>query len=420
MGERRKVFLSAISGNILEYYDFTVYAVFSVVIGREFFSAESEAVQILSSLAVFAAGFITRPIGGMLFGYIGDRYGRRIALIYSMLGMTIPTFAIGLIPNYTEIGVCAPLILVFMRLLQGLCISGEGAGAAIFVLEHRGNMRPGLITGIVQSSNIGGTLLASCVGIIIEKYFSHIEDAWRGAFILGGILGLAGLYLRLRVAETPIFKELLASKHNLKDPFIHVVRTAWRCMFITFCLGGMTSSIVYLVKTYIHVFFSNAMYLEKTTSLLYLSYTSLVLMMTIPCFGALADRFGKFRIMFLSASAIPICALPILMLMSSVVQWHQVLSLTLLGILAGSVSGVAYIFIISLFTAEQRFTGVAFSYNLGIAVFGGTSGMISKWLVETTSLSCSPAFYIMATSLMFVATMIFMRQDIDAAMARAL
>jgi MHS family proline/betaine transporter-like MFS transporter len=419
MHQRKKVFFSAILGNILEYYDFTVYAVFSVVIGRIFFSGESELVQVLSSLGVFAAGFVTRPIGGILFGYIGDRYGRRIALICSMLGMTVPTFAIGLIPSYAEIGFYAPLLLVIMRLLQGLCVSGEGAGAAIFVLEHYGNLRPGFITGVVQGSNIAGTLLASFIGIIIESYFNHIEDAWRGAFLLGGTLGIVGFYLRLRVAETPIFQQLIQTKHTLKAPFTHVVKTSWKCMFITFCLGGMTSSVVYLVKTYIHVFFSNVMHLEPTISLIYLSYTSMVLMITMPCFGALADRFGKVRVMFISSSAIPILAMPILILMSSTIAWHQICALTLLGVLAGSASGVAYIFIISLFTPEQRFTGVAFSYNLGIAVFGGTSGMISRWLVETTSLSYAPAFYIITTALMFLVVMISMRKVIDTAIREA-
>src|SRR5690242_17310489 len=140
MNKPRSVFFSAISGNILEYYDFTVYSVFSSVIGRTFFPTASEFAQIVMALGIFAVGFVTRPIGGIVFGYIGDRYGRRIALIISMLGMTIPTFTIGLIPTYEQIGIYAPVTLVVMRLIQGLCISGEGAGAAIFILEHHQNL----------------------------------------------------------------------------------------------------------------------------------------------------------------------------------------------------------------------------------------------------------------------------------------
>lgn len=410
MNQRKQVFFSAILGNVLEYYDFTVYTVFSIVIGKTFFGAESEIVQILSSLAVFAVGFLTRPIGGILFGYIGDRYGRRIALIYSMLGMTIPTFAMGLIPGYNDIGFYAPLLLVIMRLFQGLCISGEGTGAAIFVLEHYGNLRPGLITGIIQGSNIAGTLIASLVGIVIERYFSHVNEAWRAAFILGGIMGVVGFYLRLKVTETPIFQSLVDTHHTLKSPFTHVIKVAWRFMLMTFCVGGMASSVVYLVKTYVNVFFSNVMHFDQTTSLAYLSYASFVLMLTMPFFGFLADTFGRMKVIVTGAISLQFLAIPIMILMSYNFFWCHILSLTLLSIMAASVSGVAYIFVISLFTPEERFTGVAFSYNLGTAVFGGTSAIISRWLVEQTGLFYAPAFYIMGTSMLFLCVLYCMRK----------
>jgi len=192
MNKRRSIFLSAISGNVLEYYDFTVYAVFSLAIGQAFFPSGSQVIQTLSSLSVFAVGFIMRPIGGIIFGFIADKYGRRVSLIISMLGMTMTTFTIGLIPGYSDIGYGAPILLVMMRLIQGLCISGEGAGAAIFILEHYQNLRPGFTAGIVHASNIAGTLLASFVGIILEQLFPELEFAWRFAFILGGIMGIIG------------------------------------------------------------------------------------------------------------------------------------------------------------------------------------------------------------------------------------
>ena len=190
MNKRKSIFLSAISGNILEYYDFTVYAVFSLSIGQAFFPSDSQLSQTLSSLSVFAVGFLMRPIGGIVFGYIADKYGRRVSLIISMLGMTTTTFIIGFIPTYSEIGYSAPILLVIMRLIQGLCISGEGAGAAIFILEHYQNLRPGFTAGIVHASNIAGTLLASVVGIILEQLLPGLDFAWRFAFILGGIFAL--------------------------------------------------------------------------------------------------------------------------------------------------------------------------------------------------------------------------------------
>lgn len=402
MNERKAVFFSAIAGNLMEYYDFTVYVVFSVIIGQTFFASQTEFVQILASLGVFATGFITRPLGGILFGYIGDKYGRRISLILSMLGMTIPTFAIGLIPGYNEIGYFAPILLVIARLLQGLCISGEGAGAAIFVLEHYGNLRPGLVTGVVHGSNIGGTLIAITVGLIINKYFPEIDYAWRIAFLLGGFMGIIGMYLRLRVTETPIFQELLKKKRVLKAPFSHVVATAWRPMLLTFCTGGVASSVVYLTKTYVLIFYSNVMLYDHATSLTYSLYANFMLMLFMALFGGLTDIFGKLKIMALACISVPLLAVPTFMLMGSPLVWQQMAALTVLAMMGGAISGTAYTFVISLFTPEQRFTGVAFSYNLGITVFGSTSPLISRWAVEATQLHYAPAFYIIATSLAFL------------------
>ncbi|MDF2964829.1 MAG: proP7 [Rickettsiaceae bacterium] len=403
MQQRNKVLFSAISGNILEYYDFTVYSIFSIIIGKTFFPETSEYLQNLLSLAVFAIGFITRPIGGIIFGYIGDHFGRRIALICSMLGMTIPTFAIGLIPSFNDIGYLAPILLIIMRLFQGLCISGEGAGAAIFVLEHLHNFRPGLITGFVHGSNIAGTLMASFIGLLVENYLSkYYEDAWRFAFLLGGFLGLIGFYLRLWVNETPIFEKMASSKKVLRAPFRSVLQTAYPLLLLTFVVGGAASSIVYIVKTYINNFYNAVMHLDNTASLLYLSFTSIVMMIAMPISGALSDRFGKVRVIFTSGILIFCLALPVLYIMSSPNQALQIMALAALGTLAGLISGTAYIFVISLFTPEQRYTGVGFSYNLGVAVFGGTSPMIARWLVEKTHLLYSPAFYLIFTSLMLL------------------
>ena len=376
--KQNKVLLSAISGNILEYYDFTVYTVFIEIIGQVFFPHASKLSQVLSALAIFAVGFITRPVGGILFGYIADTFGRRISLILSMLGMTIPTIGIGLIPGYYEIGYLAPALLVFFRLVQGLCISGEGAGTAIFVLEHQHNLRPGLVTGTVHASNIVGTILDSFVGLIISHYYQDSQYHWRFAFILGGFFGLYALYLRLKVSETPVFKMVLEKKAMLKSPFRSVVKNSWRSMLITFFCGALTSSIVYLVKTYVKVFYHSIMMLDNRISLFYLSYSCFILMISMPIFGYISDIFGRTRTIICSTISIFFCIIPVLMLMSGTTTAEHLIALTLLGALAGSISGVSYLFIISLFKPEERFSGVAFSYNAGIAVFGGTSASISR------------------------------------------
>jgi MFS transporter, MHS family, proline/betaine transporter len=406
--QRRFVFVSAISGNILEYYDFTVYSIFSVVLGKVFFPEASEFVQILSSLAVFAVGFVTRPIGGILFGYIGDTYGRRISLICSMFGMTCTTFAMGFLPGFNSIGITAPILLVVLRLIQGLCISGEGAGAAIFVLEHFGKLRPGLITGLVNGSNITGTLLASLVGILIHLY-CDCTDSWRYAFILGGIMGIFGGYLRLKTSETPIFKILAKKKKTLRSPFLAVLKDSWHFMILTACVGGFASSVVYIVKTYVNVFYLDIMHLESSVSLLYVSYASFVLMICMPIAGAISDYLGRSRTLKIAAIMVFVFTAPIMNFMGSENITYQILAITGLGVLGGAMSGGAYIFVISLFEPRERFSGVSFSYNLGVAIFGGTAPMISRWLVQK---GYSPALYLMFVSLVFLAAMQIMSKSI--------
>lgn len=411
MSQSRKVFFSAISGNILEYYDFTVYVVFSIIIGKTFFPDQSDVGQILSSLAVFAVGFITRPIGGIIFGYIGDIYGRRIALICSMVGMTFSTFSMGLIPGYSEIGIYAPILLVLMRLIQGLCISGEGTGAAIFILEHYGNLRAGFVTGVVQGSNIFGSLIATFIGMLLQNS-PYEQYAWRLAFLIGGIMGMLGFYLRLRVSETPIFENLAKKKQTLKAPFFNVVKNAWRSMFLTVCIAGTAGSIVQMIKSYVNVFFQAVIHLSPSASLIYLSYTLFITMLSMALFGALSDIFGKIRMMLFAVISMFFLAVPVFILMSSPILAYQILSLTLLGMMAGAIAGNAYIFVICLFTPEERFTGVSFSYNLGVALFGATTGFISTWLVAHTGLSYAPAFYLMSTSFVLLVVIYCMRRTI--------
>lgn len=410
--KRYTTFLSAVTGNILEYYDFTVYAVFSVVIGKMFFPESSELISTLYSLGVFALGFLTRPIGGIFFGYIGDSFGRRIALIISMLGMTVSTFAIGLIPTFHDIGYAAPILLIFFRLLQGLCISGEGAGAAIFLLEHFHNFRAGFVTGIVQTANILGTFFASLIGILINYYFPDSLFAWRFAFILGGIMGISGYYLRLSVSETPVFKMLSNDNKTSRSPFFDVVKNSWKFMIITFAVGASASSVVYLVKTYVNVFYKTILHFENIYSLQLLLYTSFVLIIAMPAFGALTDRIGTVKMVRYSSVAAIFFIIPILYLMSLDNLILQILGLTGLATIAGAVSGAAYIFCISLFSAKERFSGVAFSYNFGVALFGGTSPVISTWLVKQTGYYISPAIYIISLMLFLMSSIYFFYNDI--------
>ncbi|MCF8462509.1 MAG: MFS transporter [Rickettsiaceae bacterium] len=409
MKNRKFVFFSAVVGNILEYYDFTVYIVFLVNISNSFFAPDSELAKTLSALAVFAVGFVTRPIGGIIFGYLGDKYGRKISLICSMVGMTIPTFAIGLLPGYEDIGIYAPIILVILRLIQGLCISGEGTGAAIFVLEHYHNLKPGFITGLIHAMNILGTLTASLIGIAINRIFPEVDFAWRFAFILGGVFGLAGFYLRMLVSETPIFIAASRSKSKINISFFTLVKRTYKSMILSLSLGAFASILVYLVKAYINVFYSTVLKNTTFDSLAYVSYTSFIMMLVMPISGYISDVIGKTKTIKYATVLTCIIILPTFLCMMNPSFYLRILGLTLLAISAGGVSGSAYNFAISLFKPQYRFLGVGFSYNLGVAIFGGTSPIIARHLVEYTGVHYAPALYVMLVSAIFLAILAYFK-----------
>ena len=178
-------------------------------------------------------------------------------------------------------------------------------------------------------------------------------------------------------------------------------------MFITFCLGACASSVVYLVKTYINIFHCDVLHFDDITAKSYLAYSAVIMMITMPISGYISDRIGRFKMITIAAFAVVILALPCFMLISCEDALRQLIALTILAMLGGSLGGTAYIFIISLFTPEQRFSGVAFSYNLGIALCGGTSAAISRWLLEVTGIYYAPAFYIMLTSSVFLLVVLF-------------
>lgn len=413
MEKRKFVFFAATMGNVLEYYDFTIFTVFTATIGRIFFSQQSEFIQTLSALGVFAVGFLTRPIGGIIFGFIADRLGRRISLICSMLGMTIPTLMIGLIPGYDIIGIYAPLFLILMRLIQGLCISGEGTGTAIFVLEHYKSLRPGVITGLVHSSNIGGTILASMVGILLGKYMSEYDWSWRIAFIIGGIFGIIGFYIRLQVNESPEFSKIQKQKKILKSPLRNVFKTAWPSLIITFIIAGLASSIVYFIKGYLNVFMQTTHNISSAHSLSYFAYTNFIVMISMPIGGMLTDFFGKRKTIKLIIILLAILIIPLMYCLALNSLFFIYMSLTIIGCLAGCMAACAYIFSISLFSPEQRVTGVALSYNSGVALFGGTTPIISDIIYKYSLIPYSPSFYIVFLSIIAISILFLLNKYIS-------
>jgi MHS family proline/betaine transporter-like MFS transporter len=309
--KKRKIVSSAVVGNIVEYYDFGIYAVYASMIGGLFFPPADDFIQTLAALAVFAIGFLMRPIGGIVFGHIGDRYGRKVALTSSIIGMAICTLLIGSLPTYESIGAAAPVLLLLVRMIQGICIGGEGAGSAIFVLEHLEGYKQGLIGSIVMASNMLGTLLANFAGIIIYHFLGESDMSWRIGFWIGAVMGTVGLYMRTHVKETPQFEEAKRNNQTKKLPLATAMKEKWRRLLLIASLGGVTSAVAYMIRGYFNTFFVEILNYDHETTLYFTSFSLANMILMLPLFGLMADRVGYRKFLYAVCYAILLAVVPL-------------------------------------------------------------------------------------------------------------
>lgn len=399
--KKRKIVGSAIVGNIVEYYDFGIYAVFASIIGALFFPEFDKIAQILFAFGIFALGFFMRPIGGIIFGHIGDKFGRRTALTISIIGMALCTLSIGILPGYNKIGILAPILLTLVRLLQGICVGGEGAGSAIFILEHLDGYRPGFVGSIVMASNMIGTLLAYFIGFVTSGFFG--VNAWRYGFYIGAIMGLSGLYLRSQLNETPIFRN--AKEENLleQSPFVKALKSHWKEMLVVAFLGAVTSVVAYTIRAFLKTYLENFLGYTDEESLVFTIISLFTMVLLLPFFGLVSDRVGYGRFINIMCFVIILTSIPIFQLMTTSAGDMKMLliAVLLLSTISAGICAPAYQYAIMAFTPELRYSGVAFSWNAGIALFGGTTAAISTILVKEFG-QVAPAFYMMAIAVCFL------------------
>lgn len=408
---KKRIISSAIIGNIVEYYDFGIYAVFAEIIGRIFFPNFNGYIQLIFSFAIFAIGFFIRPLGGVVFGHIGDIFGRKLALTISIIGMGMSTLCIGIMPSYDQIGVLAPILLTIIRMFQGLCIGGEGAGSAIFIIEHFEEERVGLIGSIIMASNITGTLLALIIGISIDHFIIIDDFTWRYGFLLGGIMGFIGLYMRKKTTETPVFEEMKLKRKITKFPIMVVLKEKWQNILIIASFASVATSSTYMLRGFFIVYLTEIINLPKNDSLYIVAFALTTVIISLPFFGYLADKIGYKKYIYSVIFIFIILVLPIFSKITNNFDNIKSIyfSIFLLGILVASIVAPYYPFAIKFFNPELRYSGIALSWNMGNALFGGTTPIISTFLVMKIGYT-SPAYYLMFTASLFLVTSFFNRK----------
>ncbi|MCE0764741.1 MFS transporter [Pseudonocardia kujensis] len=401
-GLSRRSVVAAGTGNALEFYDFAIFASLTPVISQLFFPSGDQLAAILSTLALYAVGFVMRPVGAIVFGRLADRLGRRIPLAISVLLMGVTTVLIGVMPTYAQAGVVAPLLLCIARLLQGLSVGGEFGTSASFLVEHAPRHRRGLYGSFAFFSSTAGSVLGALVVLLLT--IGMPADAlsgwgWRIPFLLGFPLLVIGLYLRYRIAESPEFEAVRAENARAKSPLRTLFREHWRAFLtlIGICIGFSVASAT--AQAFVLTYIRTVVGLPAVQAL-----TSVVLATTfgvvmVLVFGHLSDRYGRRTILIFACVLTVLLPYPSLLVMSLSGFGSALLGQLILWVPVAAFGGAIPALFAELFPTKVRASGFGIGYGFGSAIFAGTAPFVATLLIELTGNTLSPAWYMTAAGL---------------------
>jgi MFS family permease len=394
----RTLVLSALGG-ALEFYDFIIFVFFAVVIGQLFFPPDMpDWLRQLQTFGIFAAGYLARPLGGIVMAHFGDLHGRKRMFMLSILLMSLPTLAIGLLPTYAVIGIWAPLLLLALRIMQGAAIGGEVPGAWVFVSEHVKARHAGLACGILTAGLTCGILLGSLVATAVHRAYTPgelLSEGWRVPFIIGGLFGLLSVWLRQWLHETPVFKEMQARQMLACElPLKTVIRAHRPAVILTMAMTWLLSAAIVVMILMTPILVQKLYGIPAVVALQANSIATLFLSLGCIVFGALSDRFGAGRVLMAGCVMLGYTSMLFYSQMATAPQHINALY-ALSGFFVG-VIGVIPSAAVRAFPPEVRFTGLSFSYNVAYAVFGGLTPVLVSLFLPLDPLA--PAHYVLLLS----------------------
>jgi MFS family permease len=410
-GQDYKTLALAALGGALEFYDFIIFVFFANAIGQLFFPPElPEWLRTLQTFGIFAAGYVVRPLGGIVMAHFGDLLGRKRMFTLSILLMSVPTLAIGLLPTYASIGLTAPLLLLLMRVLQGAAVGGEVPGAWVFVSEHVPARHTGYACGVLTAGLTFGILLGSVVATGLNTAYQPAEvlaGAWRWPFLLGGVFGLASMYLRRWLHETPVFAEMAQRKALAAEmPLKSVLRSHRAAVIVSMLLTWMLSAGIVVVILMTPALLQKIYHIDARTSLEANTLATVGLALGCIVYGVLADRVGARPVLLVGSLLLAICVY----VFYTTLRAQPELLLPLYGVtgfFVGVVGAVPSI-LVQAFPPQVRFSGLSFSYNLSYAIFGGLTPVVVTLMLKNDPLA--PAYYVIAVCLLGTLTALFVRK----------
>ncbi|MER5178744.1 MFS transporter [Streptomyces sp. NPDC002896] len=388
--QSRRIALSSFVGSAIEFYDFLLYgAAASLVFNELFFTSLNPLTGTIAAFGTLAAGYVARPLGGIVFGHFGDRVGRKSMLVLTMTLMALASFAIGLLPTYDQIGIWAPVLLITARLVQGIAVGGEWGGAALMAMEHASTERRGLAASFANMGGPAGAVIATAVFAAFSALPEHqfLSWGWRVPFLLSVVLLAIGLFIRLRVTESPLFTEAQrrAQESAVKQeaPLLTVLRQ-YRKNIVLSCLGGCGALVLQSLLATFMLTYATGLGYERSTVLLAQTVSSALHIFTIPAFAALSDRVGRKPVMISGALVAAVAAFPLFWLVNSG-SAALLFAAYILGnpILQASMYGPMAAFVSEMFGTRARYTGASLGYQLATTLGAGTAPLIASSLLSS-------------------------------------
>lgn len=407
-----KTIFAGAYGNILESYDFSIYAFLAPFLSRIFFPNNHPSVALLLTFGIFALSFLIRPLGGIIFGYFGDKIGRKKTLQLSIILMSIPTLLLGLLPNYATIGILAPVLLTLLRLLQGIAISGELATSMSYLIEHAPPHRRGFVGSLALCTACCGGVIGSAIVALLSYYLSSqqlMDFGWRIPFIVGGGLGLLGLYLRVcfPFQETSLFKQVKPTTFSFWQHYRHL---DYKPIITAMALSGIMAMSFYLYMAYFDSLLINTLGHLSHPILILHFVSQLFLAFLMPYFGWLSDKLGRKPVFRLGLVGLLLGSYPVFYCFQQSLFWVWLGELSFIILIAPLVALLPTL-LAEMFHVQTRNSSIALGYNLGQAIFGGTAPLIALSLTNHSGTLYAPAIYLMIASCVALSALLRVKES---------